>query len=74
MAGQGDALSSIAAELSKLAAGMESLRVQHAQDLQQRSVLTQVNLSQRVNNHDALLTGDGLSVSATAEPVARPQE
>ena len=55
---------------------MESLKVQHAQDLQQRSVLAQQveNLSQRVNNHDALMTGDGPSVLATAEPVARPQE
>ncbi|CAE7157844.1 unnamed protein product, partial [Symbiodinium pilosum] len=45
-------------------------------DLQQRSVLAQQveNLSQRVNNHDALMTGDGPSVLATAEPVARPQE
>ena len=27
-----------------------------------------------MNNHDALMTGDGPSVLATAEPVARPQE
>ena len=76
MAGEGDALNSIAKELPQLSAGMESLKVQHAQDLQQRSVLAQQveNLSQRVNNHDALMTGDGPSVLATAEPVAHPQE
>ena len=27
-----------------------------------------------MNNHDALMTGDGPSLLATAEPVARPQE
>ena len=76
MAGEGDALNSIAKELAKLSAGVESLKVQHAQDLQQRSVLAQQveNLSQRLNNRDALMTGDGPSVLATAEPVARPQE
>ena len=43
--------------------------------MQQRAALSQQveNLSQKVPNHDAL-TGDGPSVLATAEPVARPQE
>ena len=73
---QQDALASIATELSKLAAGMEQLRVQNAPETAHRATMAQSieNLDQRLRGQEALLTGDGPSVLSTAEPVARPQE
>ena len=73
---QQDALTSIATELSKPAAGMEQLRVQNAQETAHRATTAQSieNLDQRLRGQEALLTGEGPSVLSTAEPVARPQE
>ena len=73
---QPDALASIASELSKLAAGMEQLRVQNAHETAHRATMAQSieNLDQRLRGQEALLTGEGPSVLSTAEPVARPQE
>ena len=73
---QQNALTSIATELSKLAAGMEQLRVQNAQETAHRATMAQSieNLDQRLRGQEALLTGEGPCVLSTAEPVARPQE
>ncbi|CAE7826417.1 unnamed protein product [Symbiodinium sp. CCMP2592] len=63
-------------QLSAVAAGLEALRVQGAEQSAANDKNAEViaAMQQRISQHDALLTGDGPSVLSTAAPVARPQD
>ncbi|CAE7251161.1 unnamed protein product [Symbiodinium sp. CCMP2592] len=76
MASSSQVLESMASQLSAVAAGLEALRVQGAEQSAANDKNAEViaSLQQRISQHDALLTGDGPSVLSTAAPVARPQE
>ncbi|CAE7668668.1 unnamed protein product [Symbiodinium sp. CCMP2592] len=76
MAASSQVLETMASQLSAVAAGLEALRVQGAEQSAANDKNAEViaAMQQRISQHDALLTGDGPSVLSTAAPVARPQD
>ena len=76
MADQSKVLEAMASQLTAVAAGLEALRVQGAEQTAATAETTEkmAEMQQRLAQHDALLTGEGPSVLSTAAPVARPQD
>ena len=76
MADQSKVLEAMASQLTAVAAGLEALRVQGAEQTAANAETADklTEMQQRISQHDALLTGDGPSVLSTAAPVARPQD
>ena len=66
----------MASQLTAVAAGLEALRVQGAEQTAATAETAEkmTEMQQRLAQHDALLTGDGPSVLSTAAPVARLQD
>ena len=76
MADQSKVLEAMASQLTAVAAGLEALRVQGAEQTAANAETADklTEMQQRISQHDALLAGDGPSVLSTAAPVARPQD
>eukprot|EP00439_Symbiodinium_sp_Y106_P017759 s5030_g2.t1 len=76
MADQSKVLEAMASQLTAVAAGLEALRIQGAEQTAATAETTEkmAEMQQRLAQHDALLTGEGPSVLSTAAPVARPQD
>ncbi|CAE7194797.1 unnamed protein product [Symbiodinium sp. CCMP2592] len=76
MAASSQVLETMASQLSAVAAGLEALRVQGAEQsaANDKNAEVMAAMQQRISQRDALLTGDGPSVLSTAAPVTRPQD
>ena len=76
MADQSKVLEAMASQLTAVAAGLEALRVQGAEQTAATAETAEkmAEMHQRLAQHDALLTGEGPSVLSTAAPVARLQD
>ena len=76
MADQSKVLEAMASQLTAVAAGLEALRVQGAEQTAATAETAEkmAEMQQRLAQHDALLTGEGPSVLSTAAPVARLQD